>query len=78
MCDEDWTPEAMREAGFSELEIAAIGRDEAGVYRLSNTEIAAITDSGTWPVHPDPTVVVEHQVYSWGEMTWVRWWRRAE
>ena len=70
--------EALREAGFSDEEIAAIDRDEAGVYNLSPAELAAITDSGQWPVHPDPMVVVVHEVAGFGNTKWVRWWRRAQ
>ena len=73
-----FSDEALRDAGFCEEEIAAINRNEAGVYNLSPEELAAITDSGTWPVHPDPRVVVVHEVAGFGNTHWVRWWRRAQ
>jgi hypothetical protein len=61
---------------FSPEEEAAIARDEAGIYRLSNDEIGAINDTGIWPVHPDPRVVVVRKVVRIADGSFVRWYRR--
>jgi hypothetical protein len=60
---------------FSPEELAAIDRDEAGIYRLTAEELAAIEDSGTWPEHPDPNVVVVHRVQRLADdFVYVRWY----
>lgn len=57
-------------------EQAAIERGEAGLYRLTNDEVAAVNDNGIWPIHPDPDVVVVHDLMRIGQGWFVRWYRR--